>query len=68
MSMYLLCRSYSLSTHCLLTIYSLSTYYVQSMEEYSHLLECWRLMDLSRVPGFPIWLSEVFHELQARAS
>ena len=39
----------------------------QSMEEYSHLLECWRLMDLSRVPGFPIWLSEVFHELQARA-
>jgi len=42
-------------------------FYVQSMEEYSHLLECWRLMDLSRVPGFPIWLSEVFHELQARA-
>jgi hypothetical protein len=39
----------------------------QSVGQYSHLLECWRLMDLSRVPGFPIWLSEVFHELQARA-
>ena len=35
----------------------------QSMEEYAHLLECWRLMDLSRVPGFPLWLSEVVKPL-----